>query len=220
MKAFATLKILSERTSHPRRVYLAMHKFLYSNIKLSKRVSTVNLLTRLKNAGLGTQEIERKNQDRMMVSQGMKVKIQDAEFEVRKVRGQFFEAKTQYMELVNSSSLKMNSEIDKEFKKVMKFEVEEVWRQRKEHNERKFEFLINKRKAALAKQGEESIEGVLYRDSQPHGSPNLMSAPASWQPQPHGSPNLMAAPTSWRTELPTIHPTRPKRHTECLYLLG
>ena len=149
--AFAALSDLSLKTKQPSVVFSAMQNLLCSNIRLTKRTATFNLLKKMKTASIGTREVElfakvvtgqnvRKYQDRKLVAQGMKAKVDDAQYDVKRMRSQFYIAKTQYHKVV-----KRGSAIDRQFTRIMKIEVEKEWAERKEKNKRKFEFIKRKR---------------------------------------------------------------------------
>ena len=56
-KAFAYIKYLSQETQYPQRTEQAMHAYLISNIKLTKRNLTLNVLNNMAYNKIGTNEV-------------------------------------------------------------------------------------------------------------------------------------------------------------------
>ena len=80
-RAFASITSLSARTNQPAMVSKAMHGLLTVSLKLVRRVQTVNVLKKLLNANVGTNEVEQwnrviKSQSNRKVDQIMTSKLQ------------------------------------------------------------------------------------------------------------------------------------------------
>ena len=99
-RAFASITSLSARTNQPVMVSKAMHNLLTVSLKLVRRVQTVNVLKKLLNANVGTNEVEqwnrviksqsnRKVDDKFLVQYVMRYKVQDAEWMERKVQREY-----------------------------------------------------------------------------------------------------------------------------------
>ena len=132
-RSFALLNQLSHETQRPIEVGLAMHQYLISNLKLTKRNLTVNRLKTLWKNKIGTNEamihanniskhFVRRNGYNRSVQYIMKEKILDAECEERYIRNKFLKCKRSYHEVI-----KKNSIVDIIFNRIMRYEVEKVW---------------------------------------------------------------------------------------------
>ena len=99
-ETFAQLRSLSLMLADPERADRAMHDLLCSNIKLSRRVLTRNLLRNLMHLGVGTNEVEnyvekmcknnvRKGRNARLVKECMRSKVSDAEYDEHQIRKEF-----------------------------------------------------------------------------------------------------------------------------------
>ena len=169
-QAFAKIRFLSDQTQRPEEARQAMHNLFCSNLKLVKRTQTSNLLQKLQRAGVGTNEVERfakvcsgqnvrKGFGRRLVDQALKFKVEDANWDTRNVRRQFYVAKSSYRKTIHR-----NSAVDIEFRRLMKLEAEWLWSERKEHNFRKVNFLLNKWRPDQPHVNEEKVRGFRYKD--------------------------------------------------------
>ena len=115
-RSFALLNQLSHETQRPVEVGLAMHQYFCTNLKLTKRNLTVNLLKNLWKHKIGTNEamIHAKNISKHFVRRNgfernvqyiMREKILDAECEERYVRNNFFKSKRNYYACVRKNSI-------------------------------------------------------------------------------------------------------------------
>ena len=137
--AFSNIIKLSRRTDRPEEVSEAMHQYYCASLNLTRRVQTANLLKSLKAAGVGTNEVElyskvcagqssriKNRTSRRLVLEALKLKINDADWNARRMRRQVFVAKTKYRQVV-----RRNTVVDRAFQRMMKYEVEELWKERK-----------------------------------------------------------------------------------------
>ena len=149
-EAFAHIHQLSLDLSDPRWASWVMHNTLCSNLKLTRKVLTENLLTKMMRLGVGTNEVEiyarrmskqnvRKGRNYKLVRDTMRSKIRDAEYDKRVARRQFVRDIIEYRRVT-----KKNSFVDVEFRRIMKWEVETVWECAKEKNVRKVDTLMNR----------------------------------------------------------------------------
>ena len=91
----------------------------------------------------------------------MRIKIDDAEWDARRMKRQFFVSKVNYRK-----TIKRNSIVDRVFKRILKVEMEKLWKHRKEQNVRKVAFLNKKWKSVSANPIEEKqYRGVKFRDT-------------------------------------------------------
>ena len=171
--AFSNIIKLSRRTDRPEEVSEAMHQYYCASLNLTRRVQTANLLKSLKAAGVGTNEVElyskvcagqssriKNRTSRRLVLEALKLKINDADWNARRMRRQVFVAKTKYRQVV-----RRNTVVDRAFQRMMKYEVEELWKERKSHNSKKVEFLVKKWKPVKAHENLETVRGVTFKDS-------------------------------------------------------
>ena len=81
----------------PQRADRAMHKLMCTNIKLSRRVLTKNVLRRLMHLNVGTNEVEgyvaglckqnvRKERNHTLIRDCMRMKVHDSEYDERNIR--------------------------------------------------------------------------------------------------------------------------------------
>ena len=86
---FAQIRSLSLESPDPPRASWAMHALLCNNLKLTRRVLTKNLLTKLMHLNIGTNEVEkyakvvchqnvRKGRNNKLIREAMKHKVEDA----------------------------------------------------------------------------------------------------------------------------------------------
>ena len=174
-QTFRRIRLLCQDTMDPDRSAKAMQDLLNSNIKLVKRVSTVNFLKRMIRLGIGTNDVEsmysslqkplvRKTEDRRIVSLAMRLKLSGGECCVKQARQEFFNHKNIYHSVV-----KRNSYIDNDFKDLMDRECGVVWKARKEDNRKKTDWLLQKWRNKND-DAESNIRGVKYRDVDLNGS--------------------------------------------------
>ena len=113
---FAQIRSLSSDSPNPARVSWAMHELLCSNMKLTRRVLTKNLLTKLMHMNCGTNEVERyaqivsnqsvrKCRSNRIIKEAMKFKVQDAKFDEKQVRNHFVKCKIEYSKVVKRGSM-------------------------------------------------------------------------------------------------------------------
>ena len=148
-----------------------MHKYLTSNIKLTKRNLTLNVLRKLFDKNIGTNEVMnnavsmskqfvRKRFNDKLVKYVMQMKIVDAEKEQQSTRHEFYRMKSQYYQYVNKNGL-----IDMMFHRMMRDQVEKLWYEGKIKNSRKVKYLVNKwrtnRDAKVV-----DVRNVKYRDNE------------------------------------------------------
>ena len=97
---FAHLNMIATNLEDPRWGSRAMHNLLCSNIKLSRKVLTKNLLRSLMELNVGTNEVEtfarnvckqnvRKDRNKKLIRDTMKHKVIDAEYDERCARNDF-----------------------------------------------------------------------------------------------------------------------------------
>ena len=127
-----------------------MHKLLCDNLKLTRRVLTANLLNKLANIGIGTNEVERfasrmcrqnvqMNRNEKLIRNVMKMKSDDAKYDERIMRRNF-----RWSSILFSRMVRRGSALDLEFRNMMRKEVEMVWNIGKEKNKEKIRTLINR----------------------------------------------------------------------------
>ena len=146
-----------------------MRVLLSTNIKLAKRVSTVNFLRNLIRLRIGTNDAEkvceslqrnfaRKTGGRRIVSIAMRLKLADAEWCEREIRREFYQHKNEYYSVVRK-----NSYIDYEFSELMKYEVGVHWNIRSAENKRRISWLLKKWGNREIDEANE-VRGVKYKD--------------------------------------------------------
>ena len=127
-----------------------MHDLLCTNIKLTRRVLTKNVLKRIMNLNVGTNEVEkfaasvskqnvRKGRNVKLINYTMRTKVSDSEFDEKTVRQEFVQKSVEYSRLTIKGS-----DVDKEFRRLMKNEVEMVWNEGKLKNKKKIMHLMSK----------------------------------------------------------------------------
>ena len=143
-ESFALIRNLSSRTQSPARVERVMHNYFKSNIKLTNRNLTVNLLKKLQRSNIGTNEVmeyTKKIESQFYrkptgmsrnVHFVMREKIFDAEWAEKQIRKQFLWNKSEYHETIPK-----NSEIDVVFNGMMRNFVGNIWNLGKEKNSEK-----------------------------------------------------------------------------------
>ena len=168
--AFAYISRLSEETLQPSRSSQAMHDFLCSNLSLTRRVASRNLLSDLMKKNIGTNDCEnaaaklagqwtRKISTRGLVTQIMTLKLRDAEHCIRVARREFLQKKREYYRWVRRGTI-----IDLEMLRVVRTESERLWHMTKENNKKKVGQLFQKWGPKVIQHQEPDIRGVLYKD--------------------------------------------------------
>ena len=110
---------------------------LCGNFKLTSRILTKNLLTKLMRLKCGTNEVEKyseivctqsvqKGDNRKLIKDAMKYKVDDAKFAEKQEISEFVRSKIEYHRVVINRSM-----IDEIFNRMMKAEVEHVWNEGK-----------------------------------------------------------------------------------------
>ena len=127
---FAHLRNISSLLEDPNRGSRAMHNLLCSNVKLTRKVLTKNLLRSLTGLSVGTNEVEifativckqnvRKGRNKKLIRSTMRFKLEDAELDEKSVRKKFVQDSIEYRKVIRSGTF-----VDIEFKRIMKTEVE------------------------------------------------------------------------------------------------
>ena len=102
------------------------------------------------NKNVGTNDVEKyvknvckhnvqKKRNVGMIKNAMKMKLEDAEYDERRVRKDFMWKQNEYRKVIARGS-----PVDSEFRSIMKNEVEEVWRSGKQKNRSKVNWLVRK----------------------------------------------------------------------------
>ena len=151
-QTFAQIRVLSSDPSltDPTRADRAMHDVLCENLKLTRRVLTKNLLSKLAALEVGTNEVEEftkkvckqnvvKTRNRKLVKKVMMSKVEDALVDEKRVRRTFVHRKIQYSRMIRRGSV-----IDMEFMRLVQYEVRKVWDNGKVKNNEKVRILINR----------------------------------------------------------------------------
>ena len=142
-ETLAQIRHLSLQSPDPMWADRAMHTLLCTNIKLTRRVLTKNVLKKLKQLGIGTNDVEKyagivckqnvkqkRNVD--LIKYTMKTKVDDAIFDEKMIRREFVRKS-----VVFGRTIRKHSQIDMEFKRIMRNEVETVWKDGKQKNTEK-----------------------------------------------------------------------------------
>jgi hypothetical protein len=106
-ETLARIRTISYDLPDPQRADRAMHSLICTNIKLTRRVLTRNLLRRLVRENVGTNEVEiytarvckqnvRKMRDVQLVRQAMCSKLRDAEYDEKMIRSEFVRTSVEY----------------------------------------------------------------------------------------------------------------------------
>ena len=106
-QTFAYIRELAQECYDPNRASQAMHDLLCSNMKLSRRTLTTNLLIKLKQLGIGTHDVEkyamgvskqnvRKTRNVQLIRDILKHKANDAKYDQECVRKEFIRNKIFY----------------------------------------------------------------------------------------------------------------------------
>ena len=142
-QTFAQIRNLSNQLPDPGRADRAMHQLLSSNIKLTRKVLTRNLLKTMLKKNVGTNDVVKyvngvckqnvkKTNKAAMIQFAMKMKVRDAEYDERVTRKAFNQKLSEY----NEATIK-GSHADITFRNIMKYEVEDVWIKGKHKNKEK-----------------------------------------------------------------------------------
>ena len=168
-ETLAQIRILSYQLPDPPRADRAMHQLLSTNIKLTRKVLTKNLINTIMKRNIGTNDVEkyvqvvckqnvRKTRNIAMIRHAMKMKLDDAEYDERVTRKYFYEKLNEYRKVMIRGSL-----VDEEFRRMMKREVEDVWMEGKKKNANKVISLVRKYAPADEK---DDTRDVLVTDAQ------------------------------------------------------
>ena len=147
---FETMKYLSLETMQPQVSSLAMHDFWTSNLKLNRRVLTVNLLKMLESENCGTNDVmytarsmSKSSFSRRLYDRVRKVlmreKLNDALADESYVRKQFNMCRNNYYKSITKNSL-----VDNIFQDMMRLKVEKDWNEGKIKNKNKVHHLVSK----------------------------------------------------------------------------
>ena len=129
-QTFAHIRILSFQLPDQPRADRAMHQLLCTNVKLTRKVLTKNLIRTILRRNIGTNEVERyvrvvckqnvrKKRNVGMIRNAMKMKLEDAEYDEKITRELFIHKLNEYKNVVTKGSA-----IDVEFRGIMKCKVE------------------------------------------------------------------------------------------------
>ena len=142
-QTFAQIRNLSNQLPDPGRADRAMHQLLSSNIKLTRKVLTRNLLKTMLKKNVGTNDVVKyvngvckqnvkKTNRTIMIQFAMRMKVKDAEYDERLARKVFNQKLSEYKQ-----STIRGSHADTEFRNIMKYEVEDIWNKGKQKNSEK-----------------------------------------------------------------------------------
>ena len=160
-ETFAMIRNLSLETQSPTRVEKAMHKYFTSNIKLTNRNLTINLIKNLMKNKLGTTEVmvySKMIEKQMFRKQAgssrttyyaMREKLIDAEWAEKVVRRQFLWHKDEYYRNVTRNTI-----IDTIFHNMMRNFIGNVWYWGKVKNSEKVSRLCEKWKGQVRNERE------------------------------------------------------------------
>jgi hypothetical protein len=149
-QTFAHIRMLSNQLPDQPRADRAMHQLLCTNIKLTRKVLTKNVIRTIMKRNIGTIEVEKyvglvckqnvkKKRNVPMIRYTMKMKLDDAEFDENMIRKQFKQKLREY-----EKTTIRGSPADVEFRRIMKLEVEDVWIKGKLKNIQKVKRLVEK----------------------------------------------------------------------------
>ena len=149
-QTFAHIRDISFNLADPPKGSRVMHSFLCSNLKLTRKVLTKNLLRKMMNMNVGTNEVERyvlrtssqsvRNERNVrLIRNMMRSKVEDAEYDERCTRRQFVKNRKDYRRMV-----RLGSFVDLEFNMMMRYEVEFVWNNGKMKNAEKIDTLVRR----------------------------------------------------------------------------
>ena len=166
---FDFMKTLSLETINPYGSSQAMYNFWKANVKLNRRVLTVNLLRCLVSQNCGTNDVMstassmgkcsyRKGSGERFRKILMKEKLNDALFDENQIRKQFEVCRNRYYK-----SITRNSEVDRQFQNMMKLKVENDWKEGKSKNKAKVQHLVSKWGPFNDKQ-DEKLRNIKYLD--------------------------------------------------------
>ena len=142
-QTFAQIRNLSNQLPDPIRADRAMHQLLCTNVKLTRKVLTKNLLKTVMKKNIATNDVMKyakgvckqnvKNTNlKAMIHYAMKMKVKDAEYDESITRKIFNQKMSEYKNATVVGSL-----ADVEFRNIMKYEVESVWSRGKLKNKEK-----------------------------------------------------------------------------------
>ena len=142
-QTFAQIRNLSNQLPDPIRADRAMHQLLCTNVKLTRKVLTKNLLKTVMKKNIATNDVMKyakgvckqnvKNTNlKAMIHYAMKMKVKDAEYDESITRKIFNQKMSEY-----KSATVVGSLADVEFRNIMKYEVESVWSRGKLKNKEK-----------------------------------------------------------------------------------
>ena len=166
----ALIQFLSNFSVDPQGAERAMFNYILCSFKLCKRVLTKELLSDLMKCGIGTNEVEgcvrnlnrcsvRKGRDTKMIRFIMSRKVIDARIEEGNVRRELEKNRLDYNKFVSKGS-----EVDLRFRSRMKEETERIWREGKDKNKNKVNFLCEKYRPRPRRCGRENFRGVIHSD--------------------------------------------------------
>ena len=166
-QTFAQIRNLSNQLPDPIRADRAMHQLLCTNVKLTRKVLTKNLLKTVMKKNIATNDVMKyakgvckqnvKNTNlKAMIHYAMKMKVKDAEYDESITRKIFNQKMSEY-----KSATVVGSLADVEFRNIMKYEVESVWSRGKLKNKEKV-FRIMMKYAPMDENG--NVRDVIVTD--------------------------------------------------------
>ena len=167
---FETIRTLSLETMQPSVSSMAMHNFWKINIKLNRRVLTVNLLKVLVSQNCATNDVMftarnmskssfRRGSDDRLRKVLMKEKLSDALADESYIRKQFEMCRNRYYKSVTRNSL-----VDNIFQNMMRQKVESDWKEGKIKNRNKVNHLVSKWRTQQSRNMEENLRNIKYSD--------------------------------------------------------
>ena len=167
---FETIRTLSLETMQPSVSSMAMHNFWKINVKLNRRVLTVNLLKVLVSQNCATNDVMftarnmskssfRRGSDDRLRKVLMKEKLSDALADESYIRKQFEMCRNRYYKSVTRNSL-----VDNIFQNMMRQKVESDWKEGKIKNRNKVNHLVSKWRSQQSRNMEENLRNIKYSD--------------------------------------------------------
>ena len=167
---YDTIRRLSLETIEPLATSKAMHNLWTSNVKLNRKVLTVNLLMVLSSINCGTNDVmfvarsmskcsQRKGSTERFRKILMREKLNDALSEESHARKKFEICRNNY-----NRSVRKNTLIDNIFQNMMRQKIEDDWKEGKNKNKNKIDHLVSKW-GKPAENMDENLRNIKYSDA-------------------------------------------------------